>query len=138
MNLRATVAILGLAGTGCVHQVQSTRVTTPPKPQTVWDRQINNARDAGDGDYQLRALRERVAAEPENIAIRVELANLYRQKGYPDIAVELCRLTAGRFPDSGEAQVALVRALHDLHRSVEAAAGLDQFLNSHPQTTPDY
>ena len=79
----------------------------------MWDRQIRNAVDAGDGDYQLRALREKVAAEPDNIPVRLELAKAYRERGYPDVALEICRLAAARFPESGEAQLALVRDLRD-------------------------
>ena len=101
---------------------------------TVWDRQIRNAVDAGDGDYRLRVLREAVAAEPENIPARMELAKAYRDRGYPDVALEVCRLAAARFPESGEvATGAGAGAARD-----ESAAGSDRrleaFLKAHPQT----
>jgi Flp pilus assembly protein TadD len=104
----------------------------------VWDRQIRNAIDAGDGDYQLRALRQKMAADPENIPVRLELANAYRERGYTDVALEICRLAAARFPDSGEVQLALVGALRDVNRRSEAIDGLVTFLKSHPQTGSAY
>jgi Flp pilus assembly protein TadD len=127
------VALAALSA-GCVRQTQ---VAQAPAP-TVWDRQIRNARDAGDGDYAWNSLREKVAADPENIPVRLELANAYQQRGYPEVALEMCRLTAARFPESGEAQLALVRALHDMHRREEAVAGLEAFLKAHPQAAPEY
>jgi thioredoxin-like negative regulator of GroEL len=90
----------------------------------VWDRQIRNAVDAGDGDYQLRLLREKLAADPDNIPVRLEMANAYRERGYPDVALEISRLATARFPESGEAQLALVRALRDMNRRTEAIDGL--------------
>jgi Flp pilus assembly protein TadD len=122
---------IALLNVSCVHQTRATNLT-PPAP-TVWERQVHNAKDAGDGDYALRRLRERVAAEPENPAPRLELAAAYRERGYPDIALEMCRLAAARFPESGEVQLALARSLRDLNRRTEAAAGLQAFQNSHPQ-----
>jgi tetratricopeptide (TPR) repeat protein len=107
-------------------------------PVSAFDRQIRNARDAGDGDYQLRILRERVAAEPDSIPARLELGKAYQQRGYPDIALEMCRLTAARFPGSGEVQLALVSALRDLNQRPEAIAALTSFLQTHPQTAPAY
>jgi Flp pilus assembly protein TadD len=104
----------------------------------VWDRQIRNAVDAGDGDYQLRLLREKLAADPDNIPVRLEMANAYRERGYPDVALEISRLATARFPESGEAQLALVRALRDMNRRTEAIDGLVAFLKAHPQTGPQY
>jgi len=104
----------------------------------VWERQIHNAKDAGDGDYALRTLRETVAAEPDNPAARVALAAAYRERGYPDIALEMCRLAAQRFPESGDVELALVRALRDCNRRPEAIAGLEVFHAAHPQKPPEY
>ena len=74
--IRALLAAGAAVSVSCVHQVQSPRtVASNPVTPSNWDRQIRNAVDAGDGDYQLRALREKVAAEPDNIAVRLDLAN---------------------------------------------------------------
>ena len=134
MRRRLLVTALAVTSVACVHQTQVLQSPTP----TVWDRQIRNARDAGDGDYALRTLREKVAADPDNIPVRLELAKAYQERGYPDIGLEMCRLAAARFPGSGEVQLALVRALHDMHRRDEAVAGLEAFLKAHPQTAPEY
>jgi tetratricopeptide (TPR) repeat protein len=99
---------------------------------------VKNAVDAGDGDYQLRLLRDKIAAEPTNIPARLELAKAYRERGYPDVALEISRLATARFPDSGEAQLSLIRSLRDLNRRTEAAESLEAFLKIHPQTAPEY
>jgi tetratricopeptide (TPR) repeat protein len=109
----------------------------PPQP-TVWERQIHNARDAGDGDYQLKVLRSRMAAEPDNIAVRLEMAKAYQDRGFPEVALEICRLAAARFPESGEVQIGLARGLRELGRRQEAIDGLDAFLKAHPQDSPRY
>ena len=125
-------------GGACTHHAQVARTPQTPSAPTVWERQVKNAVDAGDGDYPLRVLREKVAAEPESIAARVELAKAYRERGFPDVALEISRLAAARFPDSGEVQLALVRSLRELKQRAEAIEGLEAFLKSHPQTTPEY
>jgi Flp pilus assembly protein TadD len=134
MKRQLTVAGLAVISAACVRQTQVAQVSVP----TVWDRQIRNARDAGDGDYELRTLREKVAADPENILVRLELAAAYRQRGYPEIGLEICRLAVTRFPESGEAQLGLVRALHSMGRRDEAAAGLEAFVKAHPQAASEY
>src|SRR4051812_33386660 len=132
MRLRLTVAMAGVLTSSCVHD-RRTAVATPSAP-SVWDRQIRNATDAGDGDYRLKALGQRVAAEPDNIAIRLELAKLYRDRGFPEVALEICRLAAARFPESAEAQLALVHTLHDMKLPREAIAVLE----AHPREAVEY
>ena len=124
---------------GCASHSRTASTAAPAAvPVTAFERQIRNAHDAGDGDYQLRSLRERVAAEPDSIPARLELAKAYQQRGYPDIALEMCRLAAARFPASGEVELALVSALHDLKQRNEAISSLTAFLQAHPQTAPAY
>jgi tetratricopeptide (TPR) repeat protein len=89
-------------------------------PQPVFERQIRNALDAGDGDYHLRELRDRMAAEPENMQVRLDLAEAYRQRGFPEVALEHCRLAAARFPDSAEIALALAKSLRRAGRQQEA------------------
>jgi len=141
MHRRLTVAILGVLMAGCVHErhLSSTPVAPQaPAPATVWDRQIRNAADAGDGDYQLKGLRAKTAAEPDNVAARLDLARAYRERGYPDVALEICRLAVARFPESGEAELALVRALRDMSRRPEAIESLEAYLAAHPQTVAKF
>ena len=142
MKSRYTPALLAACAAfsvSCVHQTQVSR-TAVPKSATVnpWERQIRNAVDAGDGDYQLKALREKVSAEPDNIPVRLELAKAYRERGYHEIALEISRLAVARFPQSGEAQLALVRDLRDVNRRPDAIAGLESFLKAHPESGADY
>ena len=136
MTRRLWLAALAFLMASCVQHTQV--VKAPPAPPSVWDRQIHNAIDAGDGDYQLRVLRQKLAADPDDIPVRLEMANAYRDRGYPDVALEVCRLATARFPESGEAQLALVRALRDMNRRAEAIDGLVEFLKAHPQTGPQY
>ncbi|HEY2014880.1 MAG TPA: tetratricopeptide repeat protein, partial [Bryobacteraceae bacterium] len=141
MSLRVAVLAVLVLGVSCVRHTQvATRQSRPAVPSgpTAWDRQIRNAKDAGDGDYQLKVLREKVAADSDSVAARVELAQGYQDRGYPDVALEICRLAVSRFPESGEAELALVRALRGMNRRSEAIAGLEAFLGRHPQTAPDY
>jgi Flp pilus assembly protein TadD len=144
MDRRLVVAVLASFGLSCTHSVRiaQNRTNTPPKAPsavgvTPFERQIQNARDAGDGDYQLRAARQRVAAEPDDVSARLDLAKAYRERGYPDVALEVSRLAASRFPDSAAAELSLVRDLHAMKQLPEAVAGLEAFLKAHPQQTPD-
>jgi Flp pilus assembly protein TadD len=138
MTRQLWLAALAFPMASCVQHTQVAKSSPAPAPQTIWDRQIHNAIDAGDGDYQLRVLREKLAADPNNIPIRLELAKAYSDRGYPDVALEICRLAAARFPESGAAQLALVRALRDMNRRSEAVDGLVAFLKAHPRTGPEY
>ncbi len=133
------LAAVVLLTSGCVRR-STAQVTpgAPAAPQTVWERQIHNAKDAGDGDYDLRLLRERVEADPANVMARLDLAQAYRKRGYPDVALEICRLAAARFPESSEAQLALVRALHEVNRRGEAIQVAEAYLAAHPQAPAEY
>ena len=140
MHLRPIMAGLALFGVSCAPHTRVARTPAVPAhpQQTAFERQIQNARDAGDGDYQLRALRDKVAGAPDEVGPRLELAAAYRDRGYPDVALEMSRLAVSRFPDSGEAQLALARALRDLGHRNEAISGLEGFLRAHPQAQPQY
>jgi Flp pilus assembly protein TadD len=144
MTARWMAAGMAALTISCAHESRIAKAPAPPRPQSkapavsVWDRQIRNAVDAGDGDYALRVLRQKTAAEPDRVDVRMELAKAYEERGYPDMALELCRLTTARFPEAGEAQLGLARALRAMDRRQEAIAGLEAFLKSHPQTSPEY
>ena len=139
MNFRSQLALplaLAALSVSCVHQTNTTQNTAPPP--TNWDREIRNAVDAGDGDYQLRVLREKVAAEPDNVPVRLELAKAYRDRGYHEVALEISRLAVARFPQSGEAHLALIRDLRDVNRRPEAIVTLEAFLKGHPASAAEY
>ena len=100
LHLRMLIAGSVFLTVACVSQSRTARVqpAQPVQPPTAMDRQIRNAIDAGDGDYRIRELRRRVAEEPENVAVRLELARAYGEGGYPDLELEHCRLASARFP----------------------------------------
>ena len=130
----ATVAALSIS---CTHQTG--RISSPPSaPISAWDQQIRNAVNLGEGDYELRQLRQKVAAEPDNIAVRIELAKAYRERGYHEIALEISRLAVARFPESGAAQLSLVRDLREVNQRADAIAGLEAFLKAHPASGAEY
>jgi tetratricopeptide (TPR) repeat protein len=138
MNSRCIAALLvacAVWSLSCVHRTRVSRNVAPAGVSTSnWNRQIRNAVDAGDGDFQLRILREKVAAEPENVAIRLELARAYSARGYHEVALEMSRLAVARFPQSGEAELALVRDLRSVKRREEAIGSLEGFLKVHPES----
>jgi Flp pilus assembly protein TadD len=136
--MAATVAACSCTHTPVSRTAAPARTPAAPAPVTAFDRQIRNAHDAGDGDFQLGRLRERVAGEPNSTAARLDLAKAYRDRGYPDVALEVLRLAAARFPESGEIELALVRQLHELKQPNEAVAGLQAFLTAHPQNGAEY
>jgi Flp pilus assembly protein TadD len=139
MRLRFLLAAASVVACSCTHTPTAHNATPPaPAPLSAFDRQIRNAHDAGDGDYQLRTLRERVAAEPGSAAARLELAKAYHDRGYPEVALEILRLAAARFPESGEVELALVRQLHAVKQPNEAVTNLQAFLKQHPQNGAEY
>ena len=99
-------------------------------------RQLTNAADAGDGDYEARTLRAKLDANPTDLATRLELARHYQQAGFPEVAIEHCRLACERAPESAEAHIALARMLRENHRGAEALAELKNFSAARPDSAP--
>jgi len=131
---RLSIAALAWFLAACAHTPVTPAYAPSPVP-SAFNQQIRNAHnaiDAGDGDYQLKTLRERAAAEPENADVRVELIRAYRDRSYPDIALEMARLAAARFPQNEAIQLELVRSLRDMNQRNEAISLLDGYLKSHP------
>lgn len=120
----------------CTHKRSNFRVTQQPAApvQSVMQRQVRNAVDAGDGDLTARRLRERVMAEPRNEELRIQLAEHYRQAGLNDLAIEYLRLGVERFPQSERMMLRLTESLYEQKEFVEAAAQLEGFLNRRPST----
>lgn len=105
---------------------------------TNFERQIRNAVDAGDGDYQLGRLREKVISAPADLTFRLELGAAYEAKGYPELALDHYRLAAAHNPDSAEAQLRLVRASVAVHHAASAIAAYASFLDGHRDAAPRY
>jgi tetratricopeptide (TPR) repeat protein len=128
------MVLAALAGASCAPRQESARAPggRPLPPQPAFQRQIRNAVDAGDGDYHLRLLRDRLAAEPGNLQTRLDLAQAYRKTGFPDVALEHYRLASERFPGSEVAALELAKALRAAGLRQQAAAGLEAFLAANP------
>jgi Flp pilus assembly protein TadD len=86
-------------------------------------RQVTNAVDAGEGDVRLRSLRQRLAMNPADMNLRIELAGEYRAKGYPDLALEHYRFAAERQP-SDTVQIEIAKTLRTMGLRPEALGEL--------------
>lgn len=136
------ITILAIAASlfccSCARQSRVAQVPSAPAPVAAFDRQVSNAVDAGDGDFIVKSLREKVIATPDALGPRLELAKAYRQRGYPELAIEHYRLAAARFPESAETRLLLAQSLRTAGAANEAADSLEQFLQTHPQSAPKY
>ncbi len=113
------------------------QITAAP-PVSSFDRQIRNAVDAGDGDYQLARLREKVIGSPSDLDFRLDLGAAYEAKGYPELALDHYRIATEKFPDAAEPQLRLARTLVAVHHEKSGILGYSAFLASHPEAAPSY
>jgi protein O-GlcNAc transferase len=123
----AAMAAASLCTISCVRTVQSPQPVATYGVQQTMARQVRNATDAGDGDYRIRTLRERVVAMPDDLQARMELASLYREAGFPDVAVEHYRIAAAKHPQSAEVAVQLARTLRSMRMPAQAMKALEPF-----------
>lgn len=135
---RALVAGLLLGSvtfSGCASK-SATRAASAQQPglfAPVFQRETTNAVDAGDEDLALAELRKSVASHPEDVEIRLRLAQAYSAHGFHDVALEHYRLAAERFPGSERVAVRLARALRSADQANAALDGLRTFLKARPQ-----
>jgi Flp pilus assembly protein TadD len=122
---------------GCAVAASAQGVKLPP-PQAAMERQIQNAVDAGDGDYETGALRRKMAEQPENLEVRLALAKRYEANGMPELALEHYRLAAVQFPESAEVHMRLAKSLRRAGARAEAVRDLQEFLKKHPQKSADF
>jgi Flp pilus assembly protein TadD len=94
-------------------------------------RQVVNAVDAGEGDLRVRELRARLAAYPDDLPARLELAKRYSAAGFPEVAIEHYRLAAARWPDNAGVAVLLARSLDAAGATAEARMSIEGFLAAH-------
>jgi Flp pilus assembly protein TadD len=128
--------VLPLVLTSCAQRSAALHPAAPVV--TAMDRQIRNAVDAGDGDYLLRAMRQRVMEHPDDLPARLELGHAYENRSYPELALEHYRLAAERFPESAEAHLQLARSLHAARLTADASRTFGDFLQAHPQRSVAY
>lgn len=122
------VVAAALVLTSCAHPAKKTSVRQPGTLPPTMYRQVLNAIDAGDGDFEVRSLRAEVAANPDRLQARLALAARYAALGFPELAVEHSRLAAERFPASPEAYISLAKNLRKMGLTAQAAAELEKFL----------
>jgi Tfp pilus assembly protein PilF len=116
----AVVPVLLLAS--CSQRTTQNGATRPRDAAltTVMRRQVLNAVDAGEGDPRIRTLRERMAADADNVTVRLELAGLYQAAGFPELALEHYRLAADRFPKDERVVAKLAESLSEQGQKKEA------------------
>ncbi len=134
--MRRMAIFAALASAACTHRIITVHDPLPehaPAVHAVMDRQIRNAVDAGEGDAELRQLRALVAAQPDEVGPRLQLAAHYRERGFPDLELEHYRLAAARFPESAPAALALAKALRAAGNRDEAQGGLVAFCKRNAQ-----
>jgi tetratricopeptide (TPR) repeat protein len=66
--------------------------------------------------------------------VRLDLAESYTQRGFPEVALEHYRLAAERFPNSPEVQVRLARSLRSQGDRETALRNLSKYTSSHEKT----
>lgn len=135
-TLAALVCALGLCSCSQHRMNGPARPAAPAAAGSInptFERQIVNARYAGEGDWQLRALQARLAKEPGNLQLRLELARYYESLGSRELALDHYRLAAERFPDSEEVWLGMAKCLRAMGLQAEAAEGLEKFVERHAQ-----
>jgi len=136
--LLTAAAVVMLSSCAKTSKTKALAANAPtPKNSTLpilMQRQVINAIDAGDGDYRTKTLREKMMAEPENLKVRLDLAESYTQRGFPEVALEHYRLAAERFPNSAEVQVRLAQSLRGQREQEAAIRQLSKFVSSHDKT----
>jgi Flp pilus assembly protein TadD len=91
-------------------------------------RQVENAVDSGDGDIQIRTLRQRLAASERDLDARILLARIYSQGGLPDLALEHYRLAIAQFPGSPVAALGLAKQLREMGEPTAALKVINEYL----------
>jgi Flp pilus assembly protein TadD len=138
MRRRKLVVLLSFSALpSCVKTVQHPQVAHSYAVNDTMARQVRNATDEGEGDYRIKVLRRRVAANPHDLPARLELAELYREAGFPDIAIEHYRLAASQHPDSASVAIQIAKTLRSMQMSGEARSVLEVFTTSHPKASAD-
>jgi Flp pilus assembly protein TadD len=131
-HCRASICAVVLLCVSCAHQspivshgVSRTAVAT------VMARQVQNAVDAGDGDLEARTLRQRLAADAQDLDARLALARLYARRGLPELALEHHRLAEAQFPDSVPVTLGLAKTLREMGEAEAALRAIQDFQAKH-------
>lgn len=134
VSIAACAVVCMVACTSCTHQVQTAQSPIPvPAVNAVMAREVKGAADAGEGDLELRRLRQRLAANAKDLDARVALARYYAERNLPDLALEHYRLAAVQFPDSVPVTLALAKSLREMGEPSEALKTLREFADRQPR-----
>jgi Flp pilus assembly protein TadD len=98
-------------------------------------REVKGAADAGEGDLELRTLRQRLAANAKDLDARMALAHYYAERNLPDLALEHYRLAATQFPESVPVTLALARTLREVGEPNQALKMLREFADRQPRSS---
>ena len=130
------VAVYMMVCTACTHRVQTTQFAVPyPAVHAAMAREVKGAADAGEGDLQLRQLRQRLAANAKDLDARISLARYYAERNLPDLALEHYRMAAAQFPDSVPVTLALAKTMREMGEPSEALKTLREFADRQPRTS---
>jgi len=133
----ASMFACSLACVSCTHQLQSSSFPFPvaqgPAVPAAVSREVKNAADAGEGDIELRALRQRLAANAKDLDARMSLARYYSSRNLPDLALEHYRLALAQFPDSPVVTLALAKTLREMGEPSEALRTLREYADRQPR-----
>jgi len=135
MNAYLVVAIALVATAGCSMRGAGRQASSPVR--AAMHTQVRNAVRVGEGDATIRLLRHRIAADPDRVALRIELAQRYAAAGFRELATEHYRLATERFPDNGTVHLLLAKALREEELSGEAAQVMDRFLARRPESAAE-
>jgi Flp pilus assembly protein TadD len=126
------LVLAALSAAGCAQRMTRSAGRAHPATAVALNarRQILNAADAGEGDGIANQLRRRMAADPLDVAPRLELAAHYASRGLPELQLEHLRLAVERFPNSRGAHLALAAVLRSSGQAAAAAELLDRFTRS--------
>ena len=139
----AALALLPLLlAASCGSRHAARRVSPPPAAQSavtaVFERQVRNAIDAGDGDMEINTLRERVAAHPHGLKFRLRLGELYEVQGATELAADHYRIALDHHPDSIDAVLRLSSALQRLGQRDGAISVLSSYADRVPGVNADF
>ncbi len=129
-------ASLALAGCTQMRTVSHDPVKPPevradrraPVARPPFERQIENAVDAGEGDPIVSELRRRVTVNPDDVKARLALVDSYNTKGFPELAIEHLRFAVARAPHLSDLSMRLARALHTAGETEGAIDVLTRFM----------
>ncbi|MCC6588844.1 MAG: tetratricopeptide repeat protein [Bryobacterales bacterium] len=139
----AALLLVGVLGAGCSvrrtyigakpHAVEAPTVRQPAVKRAM-AQHVRNAVLVGEGDPAIRQLRQRIAGDPNNVDLRLELAKRYAEQGIKDLALEHYRVAAERFPDNPWVHLPLAKALREAELRIDAVGVLDNYLKKHPES----